>query len=431
MTSSITAVRLLVREFVVKQTSRYIAELANLVALGESGERAIQGYVEDRFRALGGQVEVITYDPRQLTTRYESVDPDIVAPGERCSVVANFPGTGTGCSLLVFAHPDTEPVHAQERWRHPPFQAVQNGDRIHGWGVADDLAGVAAMCCAMETVRSIPVELVGDVVLVSAPSKGHARGIVPVLDRLPPIDAGLYLHPAESGKGLAHIKTATPGILRFLVHITGRPPATLEPDHTPFAVESLNPIDLATSIALAVRRLADHAQLAGLTAQLTYLAAGRQEFLHRVPVAAQAGISVAFPPSVRLAVVRAAVQDTIRDESLKHPWLAQHPPRVRWLIGTEGAAVRETAGFVRLTSAEIAEAAGCAPVCYSLHAASDIRHPILHRGIPTVGLGPRAGDLVQAGGADEWVDVGEYLQTITVTAAVILRWCGAPVIATG
>jgi acetylornithine deacetylase len=430
MTSTIAETRLLVRALVAQQAPRYIAELSNLVALGQGGERAIQECVEDRLRALGGQVEVITYDPQRLATPYEFVDPDIVAPGERTSVVATFPGAGSGRSLLLFAHPDLEPVRAQEKWRHPPFRAVQDGGKICGWGVADDLAGLAAMCCAMETAQSVAADLAGTVVLASAPSKGHARGIVPVLDRLPPADAGLYLHPAESGKGLAQVKTATPGTLRLLLHITGRPPDTLEPDHTPFAAESVNPIDLATGIASATRRLADHVPLAGLTVQPTYLAAGRRESLHRVPAAAEAGIGVAFPPSVRLAAARAAVEDAIREQRLRHPWLVDHPPTVRWLIGTEGAAVGEGEGIVRLTSTEIAEATGRAPACYVLHAASDIRHPILHRGIPTVGLGPRAGDLVQAGGVDEWVDVREYLQTITVTAAVILHWCGAPVTAT-
>ncbi|MDR7551289.1 MAG: hypothetical protein QN131_15350, partial [Armatimonadota bacterium] len=237
--------------------------------------------------------------------------------------------------------------------------------------------------------------------------------------------------PAESGEGLAQVKTATPGTLRFLVHISGRPPDTLEPDHTLFAAESVNPIDLATTIASAVRRLADRTELASVIAELTYLAAGTRERLHRVPAAAEAGMTVAFPPPVRLATVRAAVVDALRDRRLTHPWLAHHPPTLRWVSGTESAAVAEADGIVRLTVTEVAKATGRAPTCYARHAASDIRHPILHSGIPTVGLGPRAGGLGQAGGGDEWVDLGEYLQTIAITAAVILRWCGMTAAAAG
>ena len=431
MTSTGADMRRIVGEVVAQHAPRYVGELEDLVALGRDGETAIQAHIRDRLRALGAQVDVIAYDPRQLSMPYEFVAPDLVAPGPRASVVGVLRGAGTGRSLLLFAHPDLEPIGGPADGRHPPFRGVQSGGRIFGRGVADDLAGLSAMYCAVETARAVAADLPGTVVLASAPSKGHARGVVPVLDRLPPLDAGLYLHPAESGEGLAQLKTATPGTLRFLVHLSGRPPDTLEPDHTPFAAESVNPIDLATTIASAVRRLADRTELAGVSAALTYLAAGTRERLHRVPAAAEAGMTVAFPPAVRLAAVHAAVEGAIRDRRLTHPWLAHHPPTLRWLSGTAGAAVDEADDIVRLTATEIAEATGRAPTCYARHAASDIRHPILRSGIPTVGLGPRAGSLGQAGGGDEWVDLGEYLQTIAVTAAVILRWCGTTAAAAG
>ncbi|HXF83032.1 MAG TPA: M20/M25/M40 family metallo-hydrolase [bacterium] len=421
--------RRIVSEVVTEHAPRYVRALKDLVALGREGETAIQAHVRDRLCALGAQVDLIAYDPRQLSIPYEFVAPDLVAPGPRASVVGIFRGAGAGRSLLLFAHPDLEPTDGPGGGQPPPFRAVPDGGRIFGRGVADDLAGLSAMCCALETVRAAAADLPGTVVLASAPSKGHARGIVPVLDRLPPLDGGLYLHPAESGEGLAQLKTATPGTLRFLVHISGRPPDTLEPDHTPFAAESVNPIDLATTIASAVRRLADQTGLAGVSAALTYLAAGSRERLHRVPVVAEVGMTVAFPPAVRLAAVRAAVEGAIRDQRLTHPWLAHHPPTLRWLSGTAGAAVDEADDIVHLTVTETAGVTGRAPTRYARHASSDIRHPILHRGIPTVGLGPRAGSLGQAGGIGEWVDLGEYLQTITITAAVILRWCGTSAVA--
>lgn len=431
MTSTDVDMRRIVSEVVAQHAPRYVGELEDLVAVGRDGETAIQAHVRERLRALGAQVDIITYDPRQLSMPYEFVAPDLVAPGPRVSVVGILRGAGTGRSLLLFAHPDLEPIGGSAGGRHPPFRAVQSDGRIFGRGVADDLAGLSAMCSALETARAAAADLPGTVVLASAPSKGHARGVVPVLDRLPSLDAGLYLHPAESGEGLAQVKTATPGTLRFLVHISGRPPDTLEPDHTLFAAESVNPIDLATTIASAVRRLADRTELASVIAELTYLAAGTRERLHRVPAAAEAGMTVAFPPPVRLATVRAAVVDALRDRRLTHPWLAHHPPTLRWVSGTESAAVAEADGIVRLTVTEVAKATGRAPTCYARHAASDIRHPILHSGIPTVGLGPRAGGLGQAGGGDEWVDLGEYLQTIAITAAVILRWCGMTAAAAG
>ena len=60
----------------------------------------------------------------------------------------------------------------------------------------------------------------------------------------------------------------------------------------------------------------------------------------------------------------------------------------------------------------------------SAHTASDIRNPIVQKGIPTVGLGPLCGDLTQNGRHDEWVDLDDYLRAIKVAARTIADWCG-------
>ena len=42
--------------------------------------------------------------------------------------------------------------------------------------------------------------------------------------------------------------------------------------------------------------------------------------------------------------------------------------------------------------------------------------------IPSVGIGPLAGDLTQAGGRDEWVDVKDYIRAIKICAQIIVDW---------
>ena len=67
---------------------------------------------------------------------------------------------------------------------------------------------------------------------------------------------------------------------------------------------------------------------------------------------------------------------------------------------------------------------GRAPHVNQLHTASDIRSPILFGGVPTVGLGSLAGDLVHSGGHDEWIDMEDCLDAIKVCANVIVEWYG-------
>ncbi len=59
-----------------------------------------------------------------------------------------------------------------------------------------------------------------------------------------------------------------------------------------------------------------------------------------------------------------------------------------------------------------------------MHTSSDIRNPIVQKGIPTVGLGPLGGDLAQNGRTDEWVDIEDFVRGVKVTAGVIVGWCG-------
>lgn len=409
-----------------READRFTAVLRDLIRLSAEGEAAVQHDVMRRCTDLGGQPEEIIYEPRALAPLYESVHPDVIQPGERTAVVAAWPGEGNGRRLLLFAHPDTEPLDLRSPWRWPRFDGLIEEGRLHGWGAADDLAGLAAMLCAVDAVRSFSASLQGTLMLASVSSKGHARGILPILDRLPPPDGALYLHPAESGRGLAEIKSATPGTARFVVRLAGRPPATMEPDQTPFAREAINPVDKLVILIRTFQSWAEQSSEAGegVSAHVTYVSTGDPTALQHVPVAGEFGGSLSYPPPMTPARARIAVADAIFRAADRDPWLKMHPPEIVWVSETVGAEIPPDHLFTQLASRCIAAVTGRAPALYRLHAASDIRHPIVYRSIPTLALGPLAGNLVQAGGVDEWVDLEEYLQTVKITAAIILGWCG-------
>ena len=72
-------------------------------------------------------------------------------------------GSGGGRSLLLFGHPDAEDPAACPPGAEPaawkvssnPFRPTTRGGRMYGWGIADDLVGVAAGVCALEACDSI------------------------------------------------------------------------------------------------------------------------------------------------------------------------------------------------------------------------------------------------------------------------------------
>ena len=171
----------------------------------------------------------MTYEPTEIALREEFASSDAMVQGARVAVVGHLRGSGNGRSLLLFGHPDAEdpsnppPGAGPESWSREPFETSVSQGRMYGWGIADDLMGVAAGVCAIEAVTRRATALGGDVFMASTPSKFHARGATAVLQRVDfgsrGLDAAVYLHPAESGAGLEEIKALSCGQLLFRLEV--------------------------------------------------------------------------------------------------------------------------------------------------------------------------------------------------------------------
>lgn len=410
--------------------------LQSLIRAQRDGEAAVQRLVADAARDLGCTVETVCYRPGDVPMVGEFASARAIDTGERESVVATFKGQGKGRSVIFFAHPDGEPVAGTERWKRDPFAGVIDNGRLHGWGVADDLSGVAILVQGMQAALESGRVPAGDVILASTPSKRHARGVSALLHRGLTADAAVYLHPAESGVGMREIKAFASGLLEFRITVEGRAPDTSEISHTAFAHTAVNPLDKLVLIhralqeldarrATAIRHPALQKAIGRSTNLLiSYMAAGSDGFYSRIaPTAVLAG-SLSFPPPETLeqamAVIEAAISETVDD-----PWLRDHRPLVEFVSGVTGAETAVDSPLYRIVADAVRHVTGEAPHVNPLHTSSDIRNPILQAGIPTVGLGPLGGDLTQNGLTDEWVDVEDYLKAVKVAAAVIDGWCGA------
>ena len=413
----------------------YVEALRELLATSADGEEALQRAIAGRFERLGCEVESISSEPNRFVLESDFTPPSDAPEADRVSVVAVQPGAGDGRSLLVFAHPDSEPVTDASQWRHDPFAGTVDNGRMYGWGIADDLSGVVAMICALDAIQSAGLELSGQVICASAVSKRRAQGIYAVLERGYHSDAAVYLHPAESGYGLSDIKSRASGLLRFRITVSGQLPDTGEPTHTPFSHLSINPIDKAWLVYHAITELdqrraqrVHHPAYEGIgrstNLHITHIEAGEAARPGRVsPTAIMTG-SLAFPPNEDVTDVQREVEAALRGACDRDPWLSERPAQLDWLQGISGVEISETSPIYQTVADAIASATGITPQVQSLHAASEIRTPILYSGIPTVGFGPLSGDNVQSGGTDEWVSVDDFINMIEVVANVAAAWCG-------
>lgn len=413
-----------------------VAFLRDLIGLQRAGEAAIQDRVAAACDALGCVVERRRYHPAAVQLRDEFAAEAAMATDERMAVLARLPGTGGGRSVIFFAHPDGEAFNPAHGWAHDPFAGEIDAGRMHGWGVADDLAGVATMVQALAVLREAGLAPKGDVIMASTPSKRHARGVHALLHGGVAADAAVYLHPAESGIGMREVKALASGQLVFRITLRGRLPDTQEPGHTAFAHTAVNPVELVPPVMAALRALDErrgarihHPALDAAIGRSTNLLVGDIRALgdgrpSRVPPAVQLSCALSFPPGEPLAAVQAEVEQAIAEAAAQDARLRAHPPELTFVSGVTGAEVAQDHPLWTVTSEAVRLGTGRAPEINPLHTSSDIRNPMVQSGIPCVGLGPLCGALTQNGGRDEWVDVADYRRGIAVVAALIGLWCG-------
>ncbi len=76
------------------------------------------------------------------------------------SVLGLRKGVSPGPTLILDAHLDTVPVTHAAAWRHDPFGAEIDGDRLWGRGAADTKGALAAMLCAAAAMEDFPGTLI-------------------------------------------------------------------------------------------------------------------------------------------------------------------------------------------------------------------------------------------------------------------------------
>ena len=162
---------------------------------GGRPEQGIQDYVESFFQSHCVEV-----------ARQE------VEPG-RSNVVGILPGEMPGRRLIFEAHCDTVGVEGMA----VPFEPRREGNRVYGRGACDDKGGLAAMMCALASLRERGVTPPVEIWVVSAVDEEYAyRGVVRLMEGLR-ADAAIVAEPTE-----LRMVIASKGCLRWRTVIEGR-----------------------------------------------------------------------------------------------------------------------------------------------------------------------------------------------------------------
>ena len=428
----------IIRHAVSPQREQHIARLRELIAIPSplGSEATVQQHIARCMRALGAQVDLFEADLDVLRSHPEYAHhPDDTSGEGRPNVVGRIPGAGDGRSLLIYAHPDTQPQPEPGTWQTDPLTGVEREGRLYALGAADDKAGIAAMLGAAGLLKDLGIHLQGDLIMVSSIGKrGGAAGTLAVIDRGYGGDGVIYAHPAETGRGYGDIKTLTRGVMPFTVHVQGQRPAPIEigTPHNAVPDQGVSAIEKAFGLLSALQ--AWYAQLAQnvhhplLDAQLgqsTTMTVGEihsSPGYNLVPEWCRFRGQLTFPPGHTLQTLRAEFTKALTQACQHDPWFAHVPPRID-IDGPRAnpAETDATHPFVQLAMQTIQDVTNVCPQPYGGHMQSDIRFPMLQSGMPTVGFGPTGGNFYMA---DEWVDLDGYIQHVAILALLAARWCG-------
>lgn len=299
-------------------------------------ERELQEYLGGRLRAAGAEVELFEPD------RAEFVGKPLYQPGMgfegRPQLVARFPGTGGGKSLLLNGHIDAVSVEPREQWTSDPFRAEVRDGNLYGRGSCDMKGGIACMVYVAETLSRLGARLAGDlVVATNTDEESSGAGGLALVLRGVKADAGIVTEPTGFD-----IWISCRGTSYAIVTVPGRPghAEVFQPHWGEGG--AVNAIEKAQVVLDAIRRLREewsrrsdlrHPRLSVPDILPTLISAG--EWAVTYPAECRITIAVLCVPQQTdeegwTFEVEREVEEWIAKAAAADPWLAANPPTVEW-----------------------------------------------------------------------------------------------------
>jgi acetylornithine deacetylase len=140
--------------------------------------------------------------------------------------------------------------------------------------------------------------------------------------------------------------------------------------------------------------------------------------------------SVTYPEKVEItfdsmhipqtAKIREEIEQRIMSVAATDPWMKEHPPKLETSAWLYAAEVDENEPIVK-TAMNVAKELSIEPRLVGMGSLTDAIHLINYSRIPTISFGPSD---KTAHAIDEFVDIGQLVNTTKVLALAILRWCG-------
>ena len=387
----------------------------------QSGETAAaaQEIVKAYLGRLPYRLEESADRPSEFAEHPEFMPPNPAGDGPFVNVVGHPAADRTtpASRHALFSHIDTH--HVADGWLTDPYEPQIDNNRLYGLGAADDKGGVAAMLVA----ASVLAESGGPMpIVMSLHGKGGgSRGSLPVFERFRrsghEIDGVLYVHPAETGRGLDDIKNEVQGVLDLELAVTGwrAPPMEINSIDSASWDNGGNALDACMSALDDLRE----SVFADIPFNLGIVNGGDR--IGSVAEAASARFRIKFTGDLTwsglLDAARSRLARFVRRQPAGENGFSMELRTVAYR--TNPGAADWDAPVSRALRGSIEGVTGKAPAAYPNHYAGDIRYPIRLLGVPAYGIGSLGGGFY---GPNEWVDIDDLVRLVAVIVQTVSAW---------
>lgn len=385
--------------------------------------RPAQELLYRELRRTGLEAHIEDPDPEALTN-HPAHAPVAWSQRGQPNVWAVLPPTGGsgGRTLALNGHIDVVPAEPIDWWSYDPWGATIDGGRMYGRGALDMKSGLVAGLLAIQAVIDADLERRGPVIFESViEEECTGNGMLAQRLRTGPVDGAVILEPT----GL-QLWTATTGVVWFDVVVRGKPA------YVGRAADAVNAVEAAAALIGRLKPAVvdelnaafSHHAFAHIERPLT-LNVGVIEggmWPSNVPLECRFTCRMSYPIDWTFADARTFVERHIVRAAEPDPWLATHPPTVRFpgfrALGWE--ATDDTPLHRALDACHEAEL-GETPSRTVFPGTADARYFDAAAGEQVIYYGPAGGNIHAP---DEYVDLASIRQTARVVVRLIAEWCG-------
>jgi len=395
------------------------------------GERDCQLYLQQRLQKLGFTTDLWEPDGPALYDKYKGragANKGRTFDG-RPNLGGLLKGSGSGRSLMLTGHIDVVPPGPLEHWTTDPFQPSLIDGFVQGRGSVDMKGGVACMLMAVQILRSLELELKGDVIFTTVVDEEiGGMGSLAMVDRGWSADAGIMTEPTAN-----RIAPLCHGILWGKIIIDG---IGGHAELTPNSWYGSGPVDaiglcrqVLDGIDILNRRWQfdpkKNHPLMDLPNQIIVTQINAGEHPASIAGRAEIIIDVQYLPAERDEYalgghVKREVEEHLHFICQADPYLRAHPARLNWILDADCVEIPANHPFVTLFGEAVAQA-GLSPKLSGFGAHSDIGLPTGLGKTPTINFGP--GDPAQAHQPNERISVRDLLDCTKALALAIHKWC--------